>query len=68
MFDAPEIQSVRWFKSTRSTSNGNCVEVADLTSGVAVRDSKDPDGPVLLISTGGWRDFVASLRAGAFDQ
>ncbi|MEO5877955.1 MAG: DUF397 domain-containing protein, partial [Streptosporangiaceae bacterium] len=41
--------SVRWRKCTRSDSEGgNCVEVAGLPDLIAVRDSKDPDGPNLV--------------------
>lgn len=43
-----------------------CVEVAVL-DGVAVRDSKAPDGPVLLFSRVEWREFVAGVKAGSFD-
>ncbi|MFD0854073.1 DUF397 domain-containing protein, partial [Actinomadura adrarensis] len=40
-----------WRKSARSGENGgNCVELAGAASVVAVRDSKDPDGPVLLVT------------------
>ena len=51
-------------KSSRSGSNGgNCVEVArNLPGIVAVRDSKNPDGPVLLVSRDEWASFVTRLR------
>ncbi|MET8281855.1 DUF397 domain-containing protein [Micromonospora sp. NPDC005174] len=60
-----ELTGARWRKSSRSNgSGGNCVEVADNLSGlVAVRDSKDPDGPVLVFEPEAWRAFV-SLGAG----
>ncbi|MFU8850131.1 DUF397 domain-containing protein [Micromonospora sp. SL1-18] len=50
-----------WRKSTRSNgSGGACVEVADNLPGVvAVRDSKDPTGPVLAFGPEAWRAFVA---------
>jgi uncharacterized protein DUF397 len=55
-----------WRKSTRSGSNGGaCVEVAHGV--VAVRDSKDPRGPVLTVEPAGWRDFVVEVKAGRHD-
>ncbi|MFI9644404.1 DUF397 domain-containing protein [Micromonospora sp. NPDC051925] len=54
--------TARWRKSTRSGNQGNCVEVADnLPSVVAVRDSKDPNGPVLAFAPASWQAFTASL-------
>ncbi|MDW5328727.1 DUF397 domain-containing protein [Plantactinospora sp. KLBMP9567] len=49
-----------WRTSTRSGGNGGaCVEVADNLPGVvAVRDSKDPTGPVLAFRPDSWRIFV----------
>ncbi|GAA4365078.1 hypothetical protein GCM10023088_10080 [Actinomadura verrucosospora] len=41
-----DLTDTKWRKSSYSASNGgNCVELADAATGVAVRDSKDPDGP-----------------------
>jgi hypothetical protein len=42
-----------------SDNGGQCVEVAaNLSGAVVVRDSKDPDGPKLLLTTAGWRSFA----------
>ncbi len=52
-----------WRKSSHSAqSEGNCVEVATLPSGVAVRDSKDPDGPVLRFTAEEWHAFLSRVR------
>ena len=63
------IDDLRWRKSSCSgNGGGNCVEVASLASGiVAVRDSKDPDGPRLTFTPAEWEAFTAGVRAGEFD-
>ena len=54
--------------SSMVTSGANCVEVLrDLSRTVAVRDSKDPHGPVLTIEPAGWQDFIAEVKAGQHD-
>ena len=54
-----------WRKSTYSNgSGGNCVEVADLPNGRAVRDSKHPEGPILVFAREGWQAFVQGIQAG----
>lgn len=60
---------VNWRKASYSgTNGGGCVEVASgLPHFVAVRDSKDPGGPVLTIESAGWRDFIADVKAGRHD-
>ena len=67
MAAAPEGEGLCWRKSSRSAGNGACVEIAELPSVVAVRDSKDPDGPILTFGVQHWQDFVGSLRSGEFD-
>lgn len=57
-----------WFKSSYSFANGNCVEVQFLTDGgVQVRNSKDPDGPVLTFTREEWEAFIGGVRLGEFD-
>jgi Domain of unknown function (DUF397) len=53
-----------WQKSTYSNNGGACVELArNLPGIVAVRDSKDPDGPKLIFTTAEWRAFVRGVKA-----
>jgi Domain of unknown function (DUF397) len=56
-----------WRKSSASSSNSNCVEVRRPGDEVDVRDSKDPDGPVLSFGPGEWATFVAGVKLGEFD-
>ncbi|MFI9330426.1 DUF397 domain-containing protein [Kitasatospora sp. NPDC052868] len=63
-----DLSGARWRKSTYSNGQGGCVEVADGHSGIMpVRDSKDPEGPVLVFPLDAWRSFIADVRAGEFD-
>lgn len=49
-----------WFKSSYSNDTGGaCVEIADLTQQVGIRDSKDKEGPALVVPLASWREFVA---------
>lgn len=54
-----------WRKSSYSGQGANCVEVAPTRDGVAVRDSKDPDGPVLAVAPKDWAAFLGQIKAGA---
>jgi hypothetical protein len=63
-FDGPP----RWRKSSYSADTANCVEVAEVPNGRAVRDTKDPDGPTLLCTIESWRDFIVDVRQGRFDR
>ncbi|WP_409238802.1 DUF397 domain-containing protein [Streptomyces sp. PA5.6] len=60
---AERISENAWFKSSYSDPGQNCLEVAALTAppgtGIAVRDSKNPHGPALLLRPSSWSAFVA---------
>jgi len=63
--EVADLSSVNWRTSSRSGANGgNCVQVADLPGTIAVRDSKDPDGPALLFTPAEWAAFTAWVKVG----
>jgi hypothetical protein len=57
-----------WRKSTRSGPwTDNCVEIAFVDGAIAVRDSTNAAGPVLVFTPDEWDAFVAGAKAGEFD-
>src|ERR1039457_7466698 len=65
--DRGDLARASWRKSTHSYGNGDCVEAAPLSDGMAVRDSKDKAGPILLFTSSEWRGFVGGGKNGALD-
>ncbi|MFF8095214.1 DUF397 domain-containing protein [Streptomyces sp. NPDC016675] len=57
-----------WMKSRHSNAEGNCVEVALVDGGVAMRNSRDPDGPALVYTPGEVAAFLAGAKEGEFDH
>jgi hypothetical protein len=63
-----ELKNLFWQKSESSNVNGQCVEIASIDDKVAIRDSKDPDGPVLICASEEFTAFLKGARNGEFDH
>jgi predicted secreted Zn-dependent protease len=63
----PDLSRAQWRKSSQSSANGACVEMAETGDLIAVRDSKDPAGPKLIFTAPEWEAFTAGVRDGEFD-
>ncbi|MEU9553990.1 DUF397 domain-containing protein [Streptomyces fumanus] len=57
-----------WIKSRHSNAEGNCVEVAPVAGGIALRNSRDPDGPALVYTPAEVAAFLAGVKDGEFDH
>ncbi|MFC5747070.1 DUF397 domain-containing protein [Actinomadura rugatobispora] len=58
-----DLSNVVWRRAARSKEDGsNCVEVASSPGGVMIRDSKDPDGPWLVVVRGDFRRFAECIK------
>ena len=66
---ATDLDGVTWVKSRRSGAQGNCVEMAQLADGgVAVRNSRYPDGPALLYTRAEIEALILGAKDGDFDH
>jgi Domain of unknown function (DUF397) len=54
--------TLQWRKSSHSVGNGECVEAASAFGWVAVRDSKNPGGPVVFFTARAWCYFILALK------
>jgi hypothetical protein len=54
----------RWRKASYSDNGGNCVEVADATRVILVRDTTNRDGVTLSVPASAWRHLVSEVRSG----
>jgi hypothetical protein len=50
-----------WYRSSRTAGTQNCVEVAHGPGWTAVRDSKNPTGPLLVVTTREWQAFISAV-------
>ncbi|RAY15694.1 DUF397 domain-containing protein [Actinomadura craniellae] len=67
--NTPDLSAARWRRSSRSgDTGGNCVELAGLASHVALRDSKDPDGPALVFPAADFADILHRIKAGMLES
>lgn len=62
-----EREGLTWVKAQMSSHNGQCVEIASTPGKIAMRDSKDPDGPILVYTNAEFRAFLEGARNGEFD-
>lgn len=67
---AGQLGTVTWQKGSRSNPSGNCVELAELPggAGIAVRNSRDPEGPALIYTADEIAAFVLGAKDGDFDN
>ncbi|WBB81214.1 DUF397 domain-containing protein [Micromonospora sp. WMMD882] len=65
-----DLPPLNWQKSRRSNPSGNCVELAELPNGagVAMRNSRHPDGPALIYTVDEITAFLLGARDGDFDH
>lgn len=63
-----EVGDLQWKKARASAGNGACVEVAPVSGQIVIRDSKDPEGPVLSYSSEAFQSFLATAKEGAFPR
>lgn len=60
--------ATEWRKSSHSTGQGgDCVELAAITPTIAIRDSKDPNGPHLIVSTATAQTVIDAIKQGHHD-
>ncbi|MGW4028403.1 DUF397 domain-containing protein [Streptomyces sp. NPDC004838] len=63
--EVAQLTDAHWFTSSYSNNQGGeCVEAAKLPNAIAVRDSKNPEGPAFIFESGAWTGFVSSVKAG----
>lgn len=72
--DKPDLDGADWHRSSLSTGDESSIEVATVTGAkenservIAMRDSKNRQGPTLIFTPDEWAAFTAGVRDGEFD-
>jgi hypothetical protein len=64
-----QVNESGWFKSSYSGQNGDCVEIRLRTDdGIDLRDTKNRQGPVVIVGALGWSAFTAAVRNGGLEH
>lgn len=63
-----DLSRAQWRKSSRSATESNCVEVAAAEGRVAMRDSKNPTGSILILGVREWTTFLTDLKADTLNR
>lgn len=59
-----DLTQAAWRTSSRSSANGQCVEVAFVAEAVATRDSKNPSGGSMIVGADQWTQFMEKIQGG----
>ncbi|SHE95279.1 DUF397 domain-containing protein [Streptoalloteichus hindustanus] len=63
-----DLSHAKWRKSSRSNGGGGaCVEIAATKSVAGIRDSKDPAGPALVVTSTAFAALVDAVKTGRLD-
>lgn len=65
---APDLGPATWRKSSRTTDNDNCVEIADLPDETVVRDSKAPEGAAFAFDPSACSAFLSAVKTGQLNR
>ena len=59
--------SASWRKSSRSATQGECVEIAQTPTSTGIRDSKNPTGTYLILTPTQWASFLNRVKSSELD-